>query len=561
MKIKRVDFSKEGALEISKEWYGSNWPVVYILSNEKQVYIGETTSVKNRVHQHLDDPKKDSLKSISVIANDVFNKSAALDIESKLIQYMSADEKYKILNGNSGMKDHNYYDKPFYEAQFQELWQKLRSLDFVKNDLKVLMNSDLFKYTPYKMLTEDQYNIVYEIVTDILSAVQSNETTISIVNGEAGTGKTVIAMYLLKLFTDNEVLNLVSEEDENLIMKFKDAATLMEKFEVAIVVPMSSLRNTLRKVVRGVNGLNSKMIIGPNDVVKKKYDLLIVDESHRLYRRKAITSYGSYDKVNENLNISRDSTQLDWILHSANHVILFYDANQSVRPSDIRDEDFRKLKQIENFTTYSLKSQLRVKGGNDYLAYIKLLLSKTPPKERVVFEDYQFHLFESITDMKNAIVEKNKEIGLSRMVAGFAWKWETKGYSITQISKAELYDIEIEDEKMVWNSTVEGWVISENAINEVGSIHTIQGYDLNYAGVIIGKDIRYDKVRECIIVDKSSYFDTKGKNGLKNEVELENYIINIYSVLLTRGISGTFVYACDPDLREYLSKYISVFPR
>ena len=105
------------------------------------------------------------------------------------------------------------------------------------------------------------------------------------------------------------------------------------------------------------------------------------------------------------------------------------------------------------------------------------------------------------------------------------------------------------------NSTTDSWVNSKEATNEVGCIHTIQGYDLNYAGVIIGADLRYNKLAQKLVVDKASYYDFNGKRSLKDPNELEFYIKNIYKTLLTRGVKGTYIYVCDKDLRDYLKAY------
>lgn len=558
MDIKKVKFSKEGAEEISQEWYGTNWPVVYIINNKKDAYIGETTSIRSRIKQHLEDEKKSDLQEISVIANETFNKSSILDIESKLIQYMSADRQYDLLNGNSGMRDHNFYDKPMYEAHFKSIWRELKKLEFVKHDLDILLNSDLFKYTPYKILTEDQYEIVYDIAIDIIRSIENNVKSTTVVHGEAGTGKTVLAMYLLKLFTDNQVLNLIADGNEEIYERFSNIETYLEDFNAAIVVPMTSLRGTLRKVVSQVKGLKRSMIIGPNDVVKNNYDLLIVDESHRLHRRKSITNYASYDNVNKKLGFQKEATQLDWIVQSADHVILFYDNAQSVRPSDIRAEEFQNLILNGNLSTYNLRSQLRVSGGKDYLSYVKSLIYSNPPEQAQFFNNYDFKIFNSITDMRNLIIEKDNELGLARLVAGYAWEWVTKGKKLEEIVDNGLYDIHINGEKLIWNTSDKGWVISQNSLNEIGSIHTIQGYDLNYAGVILGNDIGYDPEIGQVVVNKDSYFDTKGKSGLISEEELKDYILNIYSILLTRGIYGTYLYICDENLKKYLSQYIEV---
>lgn len=107
----------------------------------------------------------------------------------------------------------------------------------------------------------------------------------------------------------------------------------------------------------------------------------------------------------------------------------------------------------------------------------------------------------------------------------------------------------------MWNHCTEGWVHTPEAIDEVGCIHSIQGYDLNYAFVILGNDIGYDKTTGKIIVHPENYYDKNGKRTAGYD-ELLEYITNVYYVLMTRGIKGTYLYVCDDDLREYLSQYI-----
>ena len=142
------------------------------------------------------------------------------------------------------------------------------------------------------------------------------------------------------------------------------------------------------------------------------------------------------------------------------------------------------------------------------------------------------------------------EIGLCRTAAGYAWKWQSKRDPAT-------YDIVLDGKGYRWNSTDVNWIISKNALNEIGCIHTVQGYDLNYLGVIIGNDIKYDKDEKKIFAYKSCYFDQQGKSGVADDQEaLRDYLTNIYLTLMTRGIRGTYVYVCDPALREYMSQFI-----
>lgn len=118
-----------------------------------------------------------------------------------------------------------------------------------------------------------------------------------------------------------------------------------------------------------------------------------------------------------------------------------------------------------------------------------------------------------------------------------------------------MYDIDIDGNKYIWNSKYYNWVATENSENEIGCIHTIQGFDLNYTGVIIGNELKYDLKNNRLYFDRQSYYDVNGKNKTSDE-ELRQYILNIYSVLCTRGISGTYIYACDEGVRDYLKRYI-----
>ena len=108
--------------------------------------------------------------------------------------------------------------------------------------------------------------------------------------------------------------------------------------------------------------------------------------------------------------------------------------------------------------------------------------------------------------------------------------------------------------KLRWNSTNIDWVNSKDAVNEVGCIHTVQGYDLNYVGVIIGPELKYNKQSGKLEVDKNQYMDFNGRRSITDEGELEGYILNIYKTLLTRGVLGTFIHCVDKDLQDYILK-------
>ncbi len=533
------------------------WPIVYIITDGKikQAYIGETTDTFNRMASHLKNGDKNKLSEVHLISSNTFNKSATLDIESNLIRYFSGDGKYKLLNGNVGLANHNYYQKPQYWEIFKSIWDQLRSKGVTQHSLEHIDNSDLFKYSPYKSLSLDQRRSLMTIMQHLL-----NDTTHNIVmEGGAGTGKSIMAVFLIKLIcTDNDDFNFkeFGEEEQqflDLIVKLK---VKYRKPKVALVVPMGSFRKTLQKVFKNITGLNPKMVIGPSDVFKEDYDIILVDESHRLRRRVNLGPYFKiFDEVCDYLGIDKNEThELDWIQRTRAKCIYFYDENQSIKPSDVLQEEFTRMKRLPNTVVEQLKSQFRVNGGNGYVEYINKLLdcSLLTTQPKYASKDYEFVLFENINHFLNELKLREEENGLSRMIAGYSWEWISK-------NDKEAFDIEIENVKLRWNGTNIDWINTENAIEEVGCIHTTQGYDLNYAGIIFGNEITYNPETNSIEIISYNYRDKAGKNTIKDSEVLKKFIINIYKTILLRGIKGTYVYACDPNLRAYLSKYIASY--
>lgn len=493
--IKTFPFNQAGVEQIRNYKYGSDWPIVYLIENGKELYVGETIRAYGRTRQHLDIDARKRLHTIHVISDDEFNKSATLDTESSLIEYLVADGKYILQNGNGGLQNHDYFDRERYQGKFELLWKQLQDLNIAQNDLLQIRNSDLFKYSPYKTLTDDQYIIA----SKLLEHFKEDKNQTYIIHGGPGTGKTILATFLIK--------QLVEKGEKN----------------VALVIAMVSLRKTLKKVFKSIPGLSSSMVIGPNEVVDQKYDILIVDETHRLHQRRNIPNYGAFDFTNKRLGLGNEGTELDWILQSANQVVLFYDEKQSVRPSDISAKKVLESNPI----SFELKTQMRVKGGEKYLHFIDNLLENST-ETKADFSDYDFKVYDDLEQMVSAIKQQEKLHTLSRMVAGYAWKWLSK----KDLSKP---DIVIGDTELFWNSKIHDWVNSPNAINEVGCIHTIQGYDLNYTGVIIGPEMSYDPIKKEITVVKSKYLDLNGHKGVTDPEELKRYIINIYKTLLRVG--------------------------
>lgn len=478
-----------------------------------------------------------------------------MDLESQLIQYFTADQKFQLQNIIPGQsQSHNYYQRMLYLQKLDNIWHLLQKRGLVNHPLDTLKNSDLFKYSPYKQLSEDQYATATAILDALIDNINEPAHAF-LVTGAAGSGKTILAVYLMKRISDALNRNIdirdIEDDEDHFFALFLNLQK-QETFDYAFVVPMTALRKTLKRVFKSIKGLKPSMIIGPNDVAKKHYDLLIVDEAHRLSQRQGITNYQSYDNTNKALGLPKNATQLDWIKKSSRFQILFYDANQSIRPADINQDDFTAFR--NNADLFNLTSQLRVSGGNEYMQFIQNLFSLNQQPAIYHKSDYDIQIFDNANEMVEAIKVKDSEYGLCRNIAGFSWPWTTKNLTYQEAVQKGLYDIDIQGYHYIWNTESE-WINSENAINEIGCIHRIQGYDLNYTGLIIGNELTYDDINKCFVLNKNAYYDTKGKNGTDDD-SLLSYILNIYKVNLTRGIRGTYIYACDAKLRQYLKDHI-----
>ena len=557
--IQRYDFNSGIFNSFQNLHYAKDlWPVVYVLSDGDimEAYVGETTDAYARMSSHLSNKDKNKLTTAHLITCEKFNKSATIDIESNLIKYISGDGQYKLINGNIGIANHNYYQKQsLYWDIFTSIWDKLRSEGIAKHSISNIDNSDLFKYSPYKSLSNEQRAGLLVIIKNLLR----NKINTTIVEGGAGTGKTILAIFLFKLLHSNLDDFNFQEFAENEIEFIQLIRELKQKYptpKTALVVPMSSFRNTLRKVFKNIKGLNANMVVGPSDTSNEKFDIVVVDESHRLRRRVNLGAYfGSFDKACERLRIDRYTcSELDWITMQSTKSILFYDESQSIKPSDAKKEDFDKLKQKSTTGIEHLKSQFRVKGGSDYVEYISKLLGCNLNRGSKAFntKDYEFIHFDSLGDMVKEIKKRDGEGGLSRLIAGYSWEWISK-------KDKNRFDIKIENIGLKWNSDNDDWINSRNSVNEVGCIHTTQGYDLNYAGIIFGNEITYDVVKNEIVVIKENYFDKNGKNSISDPSELKAFILNIYRTIMLRGIKGTYIYVCDTALRKYFSEHVSPY--
>jgi len=543
----------------------NNWPVVYTINNDNEIYVGETLNAAGRLGQHLGISERKHLRKVQIIKNEMFNKSVCLDLESHLIRYFAADGKYKVLNGNLGITEANYYEREKYRQSFNDLFEILVTEGYLTRSVPEIVNSDLFKYSPFKALNQDQAIALTGILDRFFGDLAESRDDELVIRGEPGTGKTIVAIYLIKLLKDigRFLPDDVTAQDSVFSDYFTEAnRSLITNLNIGLVIPQQSLRKTVQKVFASTPGLDKSKVMSPFDLglSKEVFDLLIVDETHRLGQRANQSSAiqnKQFKQINEDLFGQDDIkwTQLDWVRKKSKKRILLVDAAQSIKPADLPADTMAKIVSSaeKRDALFLLSSQMRVQGGEDYIEWASELFSDTPRKY-TSRENYDLRFFENFKELKTEVEKRNLEGGLSRLLAGFAWPWNSK-------DDKSKFDIEIEGIKLFWNRTAVDWINSKTSHEEVGGIHTIQGYDLNYAGVIIGSDLEYDEAARRVVFKRENYFDVKGReNNPKlgktySDEEIRQYVINIYRVLLTRGIKGTYVYVVDEALRKHLSKY------
>ena len=584
VQIRDFPFSEQGQSSIEK-WhngdhaYGSNWPVVYIIHNDEEAYVGETLNAWKRTSQHLLSSERKKLKMIHIMTDETFNKSVILDLESYLIKYMSADRKYRLQNGNAGLSDYEYYGRKEYIHEFGKIWDKLRELGLVTSSINAIEESDFYKYSPYKSLTEEQQAVLDKLMYFLIGYLRHDIRQTVVVEGGAGTGKTILAVFLLKLLEDLKTGTAAEDDSDSDLSQLGRLIRQGSPLKIGLVIPQQSLQVTLKKVFKTIRGLSDKMIYTPREAakegMKQPFDLLICDEAHRLHRRAALSQYPPHDAINTELGLDKEATELEWLKKVSRMQLFFYDADQSVRPSDITREQYRKI--LGDCPRLELKSQLRCLGGDDYIQYVKEILNVqgfptgiTPGRESLLlhdssavpfgsvaephgaFKDYRLEMYDDLDEMMDEINKLDETWHLCCAAAGYAWKWITKN----EPKDTPLRDIPI-GRGYIWNHDDKDWISNGRQKHEIGCIHTVQGYDLNYIGVIFGPEITYSRKTGRIEVNPKKYTDQLGKAVNGDYEALRRYIINIYATLLTRGIHGAFVYVCDPDLREYLRPYFS----
>lgn len=431
----------------------------------------------------------------------------------------------------------------------------LKLREFIKkyiengDDGKILFDIDNGRIRPSKMLQDslaqmlkgnkefymiDNQKIVYEYaIKNAIETLSSNSKNVMIVRGGPGTGKSVLAINLLVELSNRKMTTFY-----------------VSKNDAPRRVYSSKLKGSFNKSFIEHLFLGSGKFVNSDS---NELDCLIVDEAHRLNEKS-----GFYHNEGKN--------QIKEIINAARFSIFFIDENQKVTLNDIGSEEL--IKKFANdlgagIYTYELDSQFRCNGSDGYLAWLDnaLEIRKTANFDIDGF-DYDFKVFDDPNEMRKAIEEKNKVNNKSRLVAGYCWNWPTGNTR----NDTNFHEITIPEHnfEISWNlDGGEAFAIGENSINEAGCIHTVQGLEFDYVGVIIGDDIRYENGHILTDYTKRAKTDTS-LNGIKklaNEqgqdkanIIADAIIKNTYRTLMTRGMKGCYIYCTDSQLSAYFKE-------
>ncbi len=434
---------------------------------------------------------------------------------------------------------------------FREDYAKLR--DFIKKYVRygdhgtLMYEIDNGKIRPSKSLSDSLYSmlrgnkeftlidtqkIVYETALTLVRKSENDVKNVIVVRGGPGTGKSVVAINLLSEITR---LGLVTH------YVTRNSAP-REVFQV-----MLTGKFTKSRISNLFTSSGSFTTAEPNT-----FDALIVDEAQRLNEKSGLFNNKGENQIKELINAAKTS-------------IFFIDEDQRVTLKDIGEVDVIKqwAEAFEaDYFEYELESQFRCNGSDGYLAWLDDTLQVRETANTTLSDiDYNFQVVDNPSDMHDLIIEKNKINNKSRMVAGYCWNWISKNNS-------SLNDIEIGNYAARWNLNEQGqsWIVHPESVTEVGCIHTCQGLELDYVGVIIGPDfiVRDGKVITDVSQRASTDKSVFGFKKLSREDPVladgmgELIIKNTYRVLMSRGMKGCFVYCTDPETQEYFKRKLSI---
>ncbi len=401
-----------------------------------------------------------------------------------------------------------------YEVEYGRIRPSKKLIDYVSSMLE----------GNQEFILLDEQKIAYETA---MFVARQEEKSVVIISGGPGTGKSVVSVNLL-------------------------GGLLRDEMNAVFVAPNASFRDAMvHKLARKMKKTRLKSLFKGSsvfvDAEPNTFGAIIIDEAHRLKNEKAYMYQGE--------------NQVEDIVRAAKTSIFFVDDNQVIRPDDIGCEDeIRRVAKAEGARVYEveLKAQFRCAGAEGYLNWLDntLHIQETANFDGWEQQGFEFKVFDDPNALANAIKAKQVEGKSARLVAGYAWEW-TSGKEGNMDAQHNDVTIPEYDFSMPWNSRKIGttWAIDPGGVHQIGCVHTSQGLEFDYIGVIVGKDLQFDPATGEFYTDWSEYKDHNGKKGLKKDPEKLNRLVrNIYKILMTRGQKGCYVYFVDKNVEDYFKK-------
>lgn len=538
------------------------YPTVYIHNwkdtDDYEVYIGESNNVVQRTRQHYEncdneDKWQYQLKnhdaSLYIIGHEHFNKSLTLDIENRLMLYLMSADHVKKIHNMRGNPQNKYYPDSESDDIFRMIWKKLR------RDNKVLFpkesqikDSAVFKASPLHKLTPEQESIKNVIVERVFEALGTEkEHQIIFIEGEAGTGKTV-----LNSSTFYELYSRAEDEKKSiscyLMVNHNEQINVYEQIATKL----------------GLTDKYGEVVCKPTSFINRHktdepVDVAFIDEAHLLLTQ------GKQSYQGEN--------QLQDIIDRARVTVVMFDENQILTTEQYWEAEilnrFRsQAKASKNY--FELTNQLRMRASKEVIDWIdaftkKRELTKVPANTG----GYEIRIFEEPEELEAAVKFRagDDDHKLSRMIATYDWDYNSKKDMGNRVLK--YWEVIIGKWHKPWNRELEkslsskekrsikslSWAEQPQTIDEVGSTFTIQGFDLNYAGVILGPSVKYRNGKVVFDPSEKNYKKMTQNRTLSDGTrksfgaELTQHEVRI---LMTRGVEGLYIYACDKELREAL---------
>lgn len=541
-----------------------NFPTVYIHnwqdSGDFEVYVGESNDIFKRTRQHYDasnDKSKWQSKLVEkdarlfIIGHEHFNKSMTLDIENRLMHYMMSVERVKHVHNLRDNPQTSYYPMEELDEIFSKIWKGLRkeNRELFPTE-SAIKDSAIYKASPLHKLTKEQESARELIIQKVTKALENRETKqLIFIDGEAGTGKTVLnsstfyELYCRAEENDKEIrCHLLVNHDEQITVyeQIAEKLGLTEKYGKVVSKPTTFINNH-----------------SEDDPV----DVAFIDEAHLL--------------LTQGKQSYRGENQLKDIIDRARVTVVMFDENQILTTeqfweSQILEKYRNQAKEADNHVV--LDKQLRMQVNPETMDWIDSF-TKRGELKRIpdALGGYSIKVFDNPEHLDSEIQKKAKQSdsALSRVIATYDWEYSSKNKPEGRLTK--YWEVLIGKWHKPWNRELESelsqkdkrkisglaWAEQPQTINEVGSTFTIQGFDLNYAGVILGPSVKYRNGR--IIFDPSASHNEKAvrnrtlSDGTKQKFG-EKLIQHEVRVLMTRGVNGMYIYACDPELQAALLK-------